>query len=69
MSFFLEWMDGFTGSIIVFGEHSKILKALESMQDKQISISSPLFNLIISFSRFGDAKILINNQKKFIGYE
>ena len=69
MSFFLEWMDGFTGSIIVFGEHSKIIKAIESMQDKQISISSPLFNLIISFSRLGDAKILINNQKKFIGYE
>ena len=66
MSFLLEWMESFPGSIIVFGEHANILNALESRQDKQITLSRSLFDLVISFTTNGEAKTLINNQKKFI---
>ena len=66
MSFLLEWMESFPGSIIVFGEHPNILAAVESRQEKQIQLSKPLFDLVVSFSNYGDAKILIKNQKKFI---
>jgi len=66
MSFFLEWMESFPGSIIVFGEHANILNAFESRQDKQMVSSRSLFDLVISFTSCGKAKTLINNQKKFI---
>tara|TARA_B100000686_G_scaffold311902_1_gene355984 strand:+ start:139 stop:864 length:726 start_codon:yes stop_codon:yes gene_type:complete len=66
MSFLLEWMESFPGSIIVFGEHPNIITAVESRQEKQIKLSRPLFDLVISFSNYGEAKILINNQKKFV---
>ena len=66
MSFLLEWMESFPGSIIVFGEHANILNAVESRQDKQIALSRSLFDLVISFTSYGKAKTLINNQKKFI---
>ena len=66
MSFLLEWMESFTGSIIVFGEHANILNAVESRQDKQMVSSRSLFDLVISFTSYGEAKTLINNQKKFI---
>ncbi len=66
MSFLLEWMESFPGSIIVFGEHANILNAVESRQDKQMVLSRSLFDLVISFTSYGEAKTLINNQKKFI---
>ncbi|MCS5553612.1 MAG: hypothetical protein NZ878_09925 [SAR324 cluster bacterium] len=66
MSFLLEWMESFPGSIIVFGEHADFLNAVESRQDKQKVLSRSLFDLVISFTRYGEAKTLINNQKKFI---
>ena len=66
ISFLLEWMESFTGSIIVFGEHANILKAVESRQVKQMALSRSLFDLVISFTSYGEAKTLINNQKKFI---
>ena len=66
MSFLLEWMESFPGSIIVFGEHADFLNAVESRQDKQMVLSRSLFDLVISFTRYGEAKTLINNQKKFI---
>ena len=66
MSFLLEWMESFPGSIIVFGEHANILNAVESREDKQMALSRSLFDLVISFTRYGEAKTLINNQKKFI---
>jgi len=66
MSFLLEWMESFPGSIIVFGEHANILDYAESRQDKQMVLSSSLFDLVISFTSYGEAKTLINNQKKFI---
>ena len=66
MSFLLEWMENFPGSIIVFGEHANIINAVESRQDKQMVLSSSLFDLVISFTSYGEAKTLINNQKKFI---
>ena len=66
MSFLLEWMESFPGSIIVFGEHANILNAVESRQDKQMALSRSLFDLVISFTSYGEAKTLINNQKKFI---
>ena len=66
MSFLLEWMESFPGSIIVFGEHANNLNAVESRQDKQMDLSSSLFDLVISFTSYGEAKTLINNQKKFI---
>ena len=66
MSFLLEWMESFPGCIIVFGEHTNFLNAIESRQDKQIIFSKPLFDMVISFTSFGEAKTLINNQKKFI---
>ena len=66
MSFLLEWMESFHGSIIVFGEHADFLNAVESRQDKQMVLSRSLFDLVISFTRYGEAKTLINNQKKFI---
>ena len=66
MSFLLEWMESFPGSIIVFGEHANILDYVESRQDKQMVLSSSLFDLVISFTSYGEAKTLINNQKKFI---
>ena len=66
MSFLLEWMESFPGSIIVFGEHANILNAVESRQDKQMALSMSPFDLVISFTSFGEAKTLINNQKKFI---
>ena len=66
MSFLLEWMESFPGSIIVFGEHANILNAVESRQDKQMTLSRSLFDLVISFTSYGEAKTLINNQKKFI---
>ena len=66
MSFLLEWMESFPGSIIVFGEHANILNAVESRQDKQMELSRSLFDLVISFTIYGGAKTLINNQKKFI---
>ena len=66
MSFLLEWMESFPGSIIVFGEHANILNAVKSRQAKQITLSRSLFDLAISFTSFGEAKTLINNQKKFI---
>ena len=65
MSFLLEWMESFPGSIIVFGEHANILNAVESRQDKQMVLSRSLFDLVIRFTRYGEAKTLINNQKKF----
>ena len=66
MSFLLEWMENFPGSIIVFGEHPNILNAVESRQDKQMALSRSLFDLVISFTSYGEANTLINNQKKFI---
>ena len=69
MSFLLEWMDSFPGSIIVFGEHANILNAVESGQDKEMVLSRSLFDLVISFTSYGEAKTLINNQKKFIDDE
>jgi len=66
MCFLLEWMESFPGSIIVFGEHTNILNAVKSRQDKQMALSRPLFDLVISFTSYGEAKTLINNQKKFI---
>ena len=66
MSFLLEWIESFPGSIIVFGEHANILNAVESRQDKQVTLSKSLFDLVISFTSYGEAKTLINNQKKFI---
>jgi len=66
MSFLLEWMESFPGGIIVFGEHANILNAIESRQDKQMLLSRSLFDLVISFTSYGEAKTLINNQKKFI---
>ena len=63
----MDMLDGiFPGSIIVFGEHANFLNAIESRQDKQITFSKPLFDLVISFTSFGEAKTLINNQEKFI---
>ena len=66
MSFLLEWMESFPGSIIVFGEHANILNAVESRQDRQMALSMSIFDLVISFTSYGEAKTLINNQKKFI---
>ena len=66
MSFLLEWMESFPGGIIVFGEHANILNAVKSRQDKQMALSRSLFELVISFTSYGEAKTLINNQKKFI---
>ena len=66
MSFFLEWMESFTGSIIVFGKHSKIRNDFVFKKDKQTALSRPIFDLVISFTNSGEAKILINNQKKVI---
>ena len=67
MSFFLEWMESFTGSIIIFGKHVNFLNAVESRQDKQIVLSRrSIFDLVISFKSHGEAKTLINNEKKFI---
>jgi len=66
MSFLLEWMESFPGSIIVFGEHANILNTVESRQDKQLALSRSLFDFVISFTSYGEAKTLINNKKKFI---
>ena len=66
ISFLLEWMESFTGGIIVFGEHANFFKAVESRQVKQMALSRSLFDLVISFTSYGEAKTLINNQKKFI---
>ena len=66
MSFLLEWMESFPGGIIVFGEHANILNAVKSRQDKQMALSRSIFHLVISFTSYGEAKTLINNQKKFI---
>jgi len=65
MSFLLEWIETFSGSIIVFGEHHNFINACESRQEAQIKLSKPIFDLVISFSSHGEAKTLINNQKKF----
>ena len=45
MSFLLEWMDSFAGSIIVFGEHANILNTVESRKDKQMALSRPFLTL------------------------
>jgi len=66
MVFLLEWMESFPGGIIVFGEHSNILNAIESCQDKHKALSRSLFDTVVSFKSCGEAKTLINNQKKFI---
>ena len=66
MSFFLEWMESFPGSIVVFGKHSKIRNDFVFMKDKQTALSRLIFDLVISFTNSGEAKILINNQKKVI---
>ena len=66
MSFLMEWMESFSGSIIIFGKHPNILKAGVSWQENKIQLSKPLFDLVISFTSYGEAKTLINNQKKFI---
>ena len=68
MSFLLEWMESFPGSIIIFGKHVNFLNAVvESRQDKQIVLSRrSIFDLVISFKSHGEAKTLINNEKKFI---
>ena len=65
MSFLLEWMESFRGTIIVFGEHTNIINAVESRQDKQKLLSRSIFDLVISFTSYGEAKTLINNQKQF----
>ena len=65
MSFLLEWMQGFSGSIIVFGEHANIINANELKQLKQKSLTRSVFDTVISFTSYGEAKTLINNQKKF----
>ncbi len=64
MSFFLEWMENFPGSIVVFGKNSNILTDFLSRKDQQTILSRPLFDLVISFTNYGEAKTLINNQKK-----
>ena len=66
MSFLLEWMESFPGSIVVFGKHSKIRNDFVSRKDKQTSLSRPLFDLVISFTNSGEAKTLINNQSKTV---
>ena len=63
MSFLLEWMESFPGGIIVFGEHANILNAFKSRQDKQMALSRSLFDLVISFTSYGEAKTLIKNKK------
>ena len=66
----------FTESLKFNSELSKLVKALEkyydsnyseyeSNQNKEMNISRQIFDLTINFSSFGEAKILINNQKKF----
>ena len=65
MSFLLEWMQGFSGSIIVFGEHENIFNSIKSKQVKQTSLPRSVFDMEISFNSFGEAKTLINDQKKF----
>ena len=69
LSFLLEWMENFPGSIIVFGEHENIINAAESGKFKEMALSRALFDLVISFTSYGEAKTLINNQKKFIDYK
>ena len=64
MSFFLEWMESFPGSIVVFGNNYNILNDFLSKKDQQKTLSRPLFDLVISFTNYGEAKTLINNQKK-----
>ena len=66
MSFFLEWMESFPGSIVVFGNNSNILNEFLSRKDRQTTLSRPLFDLVISFTNYGEAKTLITNQKKVI---
>ena len=66
MSFFLEWMENFPGSIVVFGKNSNILTDFLSRKDQQTRLSRPLFDLAISFTNHGEAKTLINNQKKTV---
>ena len=66
MSFFLEWMESFPGSIVIFGEHSKIRNDFVSRKDEQTKLPRPLFDLVISFTNSGEAITLINNKKKVI---
>ena len=71
MTFLLEWMESFPGSIVVFGKHSNgkhsnIGNDFVSRKDQQTRLSRPLFDLAISFTNHGEAKTLINNQKKTV---
>ena len=66
MKFFLEWMESFSGSIVVFGKHSNIGNDFVSRKDQKTRLSRPLFDLVISFTNYGEAKTLVNNQKKTI---
>ena len=63
--FLMEWMESFPGIIIVFGEHANFLNAVESRPGNQIVFSRSMFDMVISFKSSGEAKTLINNQKKF----
>ncbi len=66
MSFFLEWMESFHGSIVVFGKNSKIRNDFVSRKNRQTSMSKLQFDQVISFKNSGEVKTLINNQKKVI---
>ena len=54
---------------MVFGEHTNIVNATVTSQDKKMILSRSLFDLLISFKSYGKAKTLINNQKKYIDDE
>jgi len=58
LAFVQEWLESYTGIIILFGEHAEYFNAVKtSTKDQQLK-SKTEFNSVFSFSAAGQAKLL-----------
>jgi ATPase subunit of ABC transporter with duplicated ATPase domains len=61
LPFVQEWLESYTGIIILFGEHAEYFNAVKTHQPDRQQKSKTLFNSVISFSADGQAKYLLQN--------
>jgi ATPase subunit of ABC transporter with duplicated ATPase domains len=58
LAFVQEWLESYTGIIILFGEHAEYFNAVKTSTKDQPLKSKTEFNSVFSFSAAGQAKLL-----------
>jgi ATPase subunit of ABC transporter with duplicated ATPase domains len=56
LAFVQEWLESYTGIIILFGEHAEYFNAIKTPAEDQQLKSKTVFNSVFSFSADGQAK-------------